>query len=586
MKTVLQAGLSIMFCLPLLCSGAGDEEKKIYKEGVTAFDMGDFKTASGKFGELVKMDASNAEYHFLNGLSIFNDGIHPSEAVNCFLAAEKNFRGDTISEVYYYLAKAYHASEKYDESIKAYQHFLKHTKKNNAGEKLAAEVKNEIQWVENAIRHSVSGEANVVSGNIEIKNLGEEINSPWGDYAPFVINDQLMAFTSRRPNGNPENAIDGKPYEDIYFAVKKEKWAIENSVDKKVIYPAYNTMMHDAFISMNEEAKTIYIYRRNGIYASTFTDGRWSQLMEVDRVNRDSKHTPSVALSPDGKTMYFANEQNNGMGGKDIYVTRLDASGNWSKPESLGEKVNSPQDDDAPYITPDGKTLYFSTEGRESMGGFDLYKIDLTNPNAKAERLPAPFNTVANDIFMVANNEGNKGFFSSSRNGGMGGMDLYEFEIKPKEADTNLVVISTDETDSVEKTEVISFAKDAFFQKYFNYNINTIEKTDAGFSDWMTLVEKMAASKQKLVVQIESSASKVPTSTYKSNKKLAELRAENAKKELEKILKEKGLDAGDVKITVTSVVSGPEYKGDFESGQNEYGKYQYVKITVKAEKGL
>lgn len=564
----------------------GESEKQLYKEGVIAFETGDYNTAKSKFIELIKIDVSNAEYHFLAGLAIYKTESSSDNAIKYLEEATKHFKNDTIAEVYYYLGQMYHYDEKYEESLSYYNQFLKHTKKNKAGTILTSTVKNEMQWVENAKKHALTGEANVISGRIEVKNMGENINSAWGDYAPYKVNDQLLAFTSRRPNGNPEYAVDGKPYEDIYFATKKENWAVESNVDKKVIYPAYNTLMHDAFISMNEDAKTIYIYRKNGIYASTFAEGKWSQLIEVDRVNNNSKHTPSVALSPDGKTMYFSNEQSNGFGGKDIYVTKLNESGNWSKPENLGEKINTKSDDDGPFITPDGKTLYFSTEGRESCGGFDLYKIDLSDPAASAVRLPMPFNTVANDIFIITNNEGNEGYFSSSRNGGVGGMDLYEFTVKPH-VDSNLVVISTltDIKDSAENAILISYSKDALFQKNFGYNQNTIEKSDAGFSEWMNGVEKLAVSKQKLIVHIESSASKVPTSTYANNKKLAALRGQNAKIALENILKENGFDMNDVKITVSSGVNGPDYKGDYENGQSIYAPFQYVKVTVKVEKG-
>lgn len=577
----------VLFTLVGLSAGSSpdvDSEKQLYKDGVIAFESGDYQTAKIKFLELIKIDQSNAEYHFLAGLAVFKTESDITSAINYLEEATKHFNGDTIAETYFYLGKMYHQNEQPELAMNSFKMFQKHIKSSKQGEILAKQVQTEMEWVNNSIKHSLTGEANNTSGRIEVKNMGDQINSAWGDYAPFKVNDNLIAFTSRRPNANQDNAIDGKPYEDIYFAARKENWAIEEKVDKKIIYPAYNTMMHDAFISLNDEGNVIYIYRKNGIHTSTFTEGRWSQLVEVERVNRDSKHTPSVALSPDGRIMYFANDQGNGFGGKDIYVTKLDENGNWSKPENLGEKVNTALDDDAPFITADGKTLYFSSEGRESAGGFDLYKIDLTDAAAIAERLPEPFNSVANDIFIITDNEGKSGYFSSSRNGGMGGMDIYEFNVKPL-VDTNLVVIATDNDnkDTVVTSDVISYSKDALFQKYFDYNHNTIEKTDAGFSDWMNGVEKLVDSKQKLIVHIESSASKVPTTTYSTNKKLAAARAQNAKDALEKILAEKGFDMNNIKITVSSEVNGPAYNGDFEDGKSVYRQFQYVKVTVKPE---
>jgi len=563
----------------------GDSEKQIYKDGVIAFEAGDYKTAGNKFIELISIDKTNAEYHFLAGLAIYKSETDLSSAIQHMENSKAYFKGDTIAEVYFYMGKIYHQNEQPELALKSFKTFQRHINSSKQGEILALQVKIEMEWIENSMKQNDVSET-VSASVIEVKNLGKTINSEYGDYAPVKVSDERIAFTSRRPNANTESAYDGKPYEDIYFGIKNENWMIEEKIDKKIIYPAYNTLHHDAFISMDEESKTIYIYRYNKIHSAVYSEGRWSQLTEVEKINRNSQHTPSVALTPDGKTMYFAHEQKDGPGGKDIYVTKLNADGSWSKPENMGEKINTNLNEDAPFITPDGKTLYFSSEGRGSIGGFDFFKINIEDPAAQAEHLSCPFNTVANDIFIICDNSGTKGIFSSSRKGGIGGMDLYEFKVTPK-VDSNLIVSShTDLVDSAEATEIISYSKDALFQKNFGYNQNTIEKNDAGFSDWMTGVEKLAASKQKLIVHIESSASKVPTTTYVNNKKLAAVRAQNAKEALEKILIEKGFDMNNVKITVSSEVNGPAYKGDFEGGKSVYEQFQYIKVTVKSEKGL
>ncbi|MFQ3575852.1 MAG: OmpA family protein, partial [Cytophagales bacterium] len=137
---------------------------------------------------------------------------------------------------------------------------------------------------------------------------------------------------------------------------------------------------------------------------------------------------PSCSVTPDEKTLYFSSNRPGGFGGRDIYVTQKIAGDEWTEPMNLGPEINTAYDEDAPFIHPDGKTLFFSSRGHQSMGGFDLFKSVLdfkTKKWSNPENLGYPINTADDDVFYVWSPDGSKAYFSSIREEGFGDKDIY-----------------------------------------------------------------------------------------------------------------------------------------------------------------
>lgn len=708
MNKLLPVALALL--LPFLAAADNEDsdqsEKELYKAAVFALEHGEYKLAYDRFEQLTKVDATNAEYYFLTGLSLYSAEVKMNEAVDYLYKSIEHFKGDTISEVYLYLGRACLETERFDEARVAYDMFKGLLKDNGAGEDLSARVDLELGWLDNAISQVDLMSFKVTSGNIEVTNLGDGINSEYGDYAPVELMNGQLAFTSRRQNNYGEKAFDGQFFEDIFFGeFDGVKWNALDRTDDRVIYDDYNTRGHDAFVESVSDGNTIYIYRKNGIYVSKFVDNAWTDLIEVEEVNKNSNHTPSVAISPDGTIMYFAHEERGGFGGKDLFVTTLGSNGEWNKPELLGSTINSELDEDAPFLTPDGETLYFSSKGHNSIGGFDFYKLDLTDPNAVPEHLPYPINSTSDDIFIVTDNYGERGFISSNRMSTLGGMDLYEFNMNPVAIETEVVGVAFDPTsdetvfpvisvidtetgevvttfqpeedgsysftvmsdktyqfsvdeegpnefsngwfvpkqtrqfdnhqilmlkdlknekdlvyahvlevrssfediggtedwrsymvaEMYEETEAFDYihdtlffdfanlAQEANYQKFYGYNLNQLDAADVELSAWFDKVETIVTYNGSITVVVHASASKVPTKTYGTNTKLAAVRADNAKQFIIKTLKDRGVDVNNVAFQVNSSVNGPSYRGDFESGVEEYEPFQYVKFSVAAE---
>ena len=687
----------LAFSLILLTSIVGDgdiSEKKLFKKANSDFEKGNYEEAIVKYKELTKLNSSNSEYHFLTGLAYYKSHKDLDKAIEYFNNAIETFDGDTIAETYYYLGKSYREQGEFEKAKKTFQTFEHFLKDNEMGNALKSEIETEYQWVNNAIAYQ-----NKLKNGLRVEDMSSDLNSVYGDYAPVYVEElDLLAFTSRRPGVSQELAFDNKYYEDIYFCKRRNnKWVLLTEEEQDFIFNnVKNTEGHDAFIAY-EKGKDLYLYKDNKIYQTKFENGEWTTLNEFEVANNKSKHTPSVAFSPDGKTLYFSHEQKDGKGGKDIYVAYLKDNGKWTTPENMD--INTRFDEDGPFVSRDGKTFYFSSKGHNSMGGFDFFKLDLTNPNAKPERMAEPYNSLADDIFIDISNDEKHGFISSNRNGSVGDMDIFEIFFKPFQttfeglaiykndkkpaSDAEIVIIDkatnkeiyrlkpdpttgkynvvlennktyifkveasdknmafeneftvpeqdrditsiqvielekevnnngeitanvlTIKSDFDNNTSELSLDKlpnfdtnsklyneikdrkelelfnlaDAQFERHFGYNQNEIEHTER-FDAFLSNLEKAIKLKGNVIVEIEASASKVPTRTFKTNKRLAKKRAEAPKKEIIEFLKQKGIDISKVTFKEESKVQGPNYKNDFDKNRALYEQFQYVKVSV------
>jgi hypothetical protein len=129
----------------------------------------------------------------------------------------------------------------------------------------------------------------------------------------------------------------------------------------------------------------------------------------------------------DGDVLIFSSDRPGGMGGKDLYRVRRLPNGEWSLPRNLGPTINTSHDEDAPFLSADGQTLYFASNGHLTMGGYDLFRSEVIEPDvwSTPSNLGYPLNTVEDDIYLTLDASGTEGYFSSARLGGFGGMDLY-----------------------------------------------------------------------------------------------------------------------------------------------------------------
>ncbi len=277
--------------------------------------------------------------------------------------------------------------------------------------------------------------------DMTVRNAGSMINSNLTEYNPVVSADQgLMAFTKLRPNDGRTRTTD-KYIEEIYFARNSSgSWTEPVLID---IASEYN--VGTAGISADGQHMLIFIGGPDGTGDLYMIDKRgdtWTKPAPLGP-NINSKYLETTgSITPDGKTIYFASNRPQGYGGMDIYVSQKKDDGTWGPAENLGPAVNTSANEDAPFIHPDQWTLFFTSDGKGSMGGRDIFLTRLFNQEwTKPENLGYPLNTTMDDNYFTLSADGRLGFFASNRKGGTGGQDIYSVDMPEQESNIPLTMI-------------------------------------------------------------------------------------------------------------------------------------------------
>jgi outer membrane protein OmpA-like peptidoglycan-associated protein/tetratricopeptide (TPR) repeat protein len=330
-------------------------------------------------------------------------------------------------------AEAYHLDMQWDKAIMEYQDYILLLNAELGVAKDKEKIINEIKTTEKRIFECKSGKA-LLKDTVKVMvfNLGRGVNTRYPEYTPVVTaDDKQLFFTSRRSTTTGGGIPPGDVfyYEDIYFSTKSPtgSWQAARQAPGKV-----NTKDHDGVVSINGDGTKMIVCRPKSstdsdLFESRYNGVEWSDAKPLEGVNTKYRET-HAAYTPDGKTIYFvSNSPDYGAKGLDIFrSTYSEETKKWSKPENVGPEINTEYDEDGVFITPDGKTMYFSSTGHNSMGGYDIFKVEIINGKlSKPVNMGYPINTAANDVFFVADNEGKKAYFNSARKGGYGNKDLY-----------------------------------------------------------------------------------------------------------------------------------------------------------------
>lgn len=263
-----------------------------------------------------------------------------------------------------------------------------------------------------------------------IDNLGPKVNSKYPDFAPVISADEaILIFTARRPDME-EMAPDGRGYfEDIYITTRDEngEWIQSKNIGK----PLNVKNQHDATIGLSPDGHTLYTYTdkkgAGDIFQSTDEEGSWSKPEQLGKTINSDHHDPDASLSFDGKRLYFTSNKPGGQGKHDIYYADWDEEKErWGEAVNIGNVLNTPYEERSVFIHPDGETMYFSSTGHNTMGGYDLFYSKLVDGQwQKPVNLGPPLNTPDHDVGLVVAGNGRYGYVASYRAGGYGEKDIY-----------------------------------------------------------------------------------------------------------------------------------------------------------------
>jgi len=265
---------------------------------------------------------------------------------------------------------------------------------------------------------------------VRVYNLGQMVNSAHDDFGPFLQGNRLM-FTSNRPT--KEGYIQG---DDFWFADREgNQWSRALNLGGSI-----NTDNDEGSPYLTNDGYTVYFvqcWTEDGLgdgdlYSATFdASQQWQSIQNLGKTVNSSEWDSHPYISPDGKSLYFASNRSGGYGGTDIWVSTRRRSGKWGKPKNLGPQVNTSGHEKSPMIAPNG-SLYFASNGHRGLGGFDVYVSEKTRKKWKtAKNIGRPFNSREDDIFFRLSSMEDTVFISSNREGGEGGYDIYAMAPNP-----------------------------------------------------------------------------------------------------------------------------------------------------------
>ncbi len=399
------------------------EAKKNFEEGEKIFKIGNYEKARPYFDKVYAFNPNYSKLNYYLGYCVLSSN-DKFKAIDFFKKAYELNSG-VAPEISLCIGTGYHINGDWDNALKFYEFYRKMLDPKNIGA---------IESVKKKIAECNTGkELMATPQRVWVDNLGATINSPFPEYAPLISADEsIVIFTSRRSDswGGKKDPGDEKYFEDIYIGKRNEKTGEWDQAQN--IGPLINTEDHDAPSGLSPDGKTLFIFygwKGGGdIYQSDLMNDTYTKPVKLSD-NIDSKaYESSASISYDKKELYFISERQDGLGEKDIYVSYWDVAKNeWGPAKNLGSTINTKYPEASVFLHPDGKTLYFSSKGHNTMGGFDIFvsKRGEDGQWGKPQNLGYPINSPDDDVFFVINASGRYGYYSSYRSDGLGEKDIY-----------------------------------------------------------------------------------------------------------------------------------------------------------------
>jgi hypothetical protein len=330
-------------------------------------------------------------------------------------------------DIEFYLGRAYHLNYEFESAIITLNKYLTDKPVPSIEQQLLAK-----RYIENSKNAKVFMELKV---KCDIANIGAPVNTEDQEYVPVISSDEaVLIYTYVGPKStgglmdaefNPDP--DGAYYEDVFITQREgDHWK-----DPQSIGPNINTLNHDASIALSADGQKLFVFHstdKDGgdIYMSTLTGNVWGEAKALGPTINTKYWEGSCSISADEQTLYFASERPGGLGARDIYVSHKMPDGSWGKAENLGPSINTAFNDDSPFIHPDGITLFFSSEGHNSIGGYDIMWSTLKDGKwSEPTNIGYPINTTEDERFYVLTADGEHGYYSSDMKGGKGQQDIY-----------------------------------------------------------------------------------------------------------------------------------------------------------------
>jgi len=428
------------------------------------FEDGNYEVALKQYLKYYKKVKNDVKVNYRIGFCYLNTNYDKAKALP-FLNYVDSVKSTAFETLQFDLANAYFHRHDFDKALTLAKQYLK--SKNHKPETLKA-IDSFIEMCNNA-KSLIAKPVNVT-----FVNLGKNINSMQDDFIPFITEDErfLVFSSARKYNNDYQQFIRG-----IYFSKKENgNWQLAKAASTKI-----NSDENTEAVGINKDGSLILAHvdrlsAPNDIYSSTKSKaGSYTELIDMGQ-NINTKYGEAGAtISQTGDTLYFASDRPGGRGGYDIYYSIKLPDETWGIPINIGEPVNSENDENYPYITAEGTTLYFSSNGHNSMGGYDVFRSRLIeNKWSEPKNLGYPINDTYDNFNIALTSNARYGYVSRSEADGIGGLDIYRviFNDIPK---TNIIftgkILVGDSLKNVPFNKVDSILKITVYNKDKNNEV-------------------------------------------------------------------------------------------------------------------
>jgi hypothetical protein len=412
-------------------SQASMEAKNIFAQAESYYIYEEYELANQLYLLIETPDNMNIKYKI--GTCYLNIPSEKEKSIPYLEEAVKSASYDSKTEsfketrapldAYFFLAKAYMINNELEKALNTLQIFSNLAKDAKGGMTNLEYVEQQIQACKNAIQFQR------VPVGIGKAGLGGDISAGSINENPAVSYDgNTIVYTERRGISNA-----------IMFSKKiNGTWQQPTDITAELVAGE-----DCSSCSLNKDGTLLFIYKTDNydgaIYSSNYLNGAWTPIKKLNKNINTKFYESHASISSDGKKLYFASNRDGGQGNLDIYVSEKEGSGDWGPAVNLGSDINTPYNEDTPFITENDSILFFSSEGHNSMGGYDLFK---SVRNGSGWRIPSnigyPVNTADDDKFFQPFNNGKNGYFSFST--GYKKKEIFYLDMSAIEKDLNFKI--------------------------------------------------------------------------------------------------------------------------------------------------
>ncbi|UOG76924.1 OmpA family protein [Hymenobacter tibetensis] len=426
-RRLLKASCAFALAAAVAQPALAQSTRKQLKTANKFFEQENYRASIPFYEQVLAKEPNNPLALFRAGISYMS---FDKEKASDYIYKAQKLKPKVSKDVEYWLGRVDHLNYNFDEAITHFQAYNVTLKPKDTRKVELAQL----------IQHSKNAKVQFNSPkDIFVKNLGPTVNTPYAEHSPVISSDdKMLLFTSRGENvtgaGNTGDkkggnlATDGEYFEDIFETkrIDDENWDKPRSLSGVL-----NGKGHDASTQLFDNDSKLLMYRQdeNGdIFYSEKSGGDWTAPKKLNKNVNSTAFESDAYITPDGLTIYFSTGKYSEDGSLDIYFSNRQAGGDWGPAKSMGSAINTKYDDDSPYLSRDGKTLYFSSRGHNTMGGYDIFKSEydsIAKRWGRPENMGYPVNTPDDDTYYRLSPDGSYAYLSSYRIGGYGEKDIY-----------------------------------------------------------------------------------------------------------------------------------------------------------------